>query len=227
VAKWLEEELDLVINEYTKGLLSDFIEFLTFQKATLTKVSSPISKGLSEYRNAVGEKKVSSPISEGLSEYRNATGEQSVLYKRFRNLDKLLEADELRPLHDLMLLLFEALKAIVDERVIKFDSHGDNSGDGHVDYNINNGEYFVWVEYNHPETLMFSTFTRVTEEVIDNLKLGRIVFEYKRYRWRNDVDLPSNFINLNKQDQLDFLIEIVKSNLKFAESITHPQLKKS
>jgi len=79
VAKWLEEELDLVINENSRFLLSHFIEFLTFQKATLTKVSAPISKGLSEYRNAVGEKKASSPISEGLSEYRNATGEQSVL----------------------------------------------------------------------------------------------------------------------------------------------------
>ena len=118
-----------------------------------------------------------------------------------------LRPNESRPLHDLMLLLFEALKAIVDERVIKFNSSGDKSGNGEVIYNINKGEYFVQVEYNHPETLIYKTYNRVTEKVIDNLELGRIEFykdkNYKNYRWRNDVELTGDFINLNKQDQLD------------------------
>jgi len=114
VAKWLEQELTSIINENSRFLLSSFIEFLTSRKATLTKVSSPISKRLSEYRNA--------------------TGEKSVLHKRFRSLDKLLGADELKPLHDFMLLLFESLKAIVGERAIKFDSTNDKSGNGSIIY---------------------------------------------------------------------------------------------
>ena len=83
------------------------------------------------------------------------------------------------------------------------------------------------MEYNHPETIIFSTYTRVAEKEYADLKLGRIVFEYKRFRWRNEVDLPNNFINLNKQDQLNLLIEIVKNNFEFAESVTQPQIKKS
>jgi hypothetical protein len=207
VAEWLENELTSIGNENSKFLILTFIDFLTFQKAILTKVSSPIS--------------------EGLSKYKNIAGEDSILYKRFKSLDKLLSADELKPLHDFMLLLFEALKTIVDESKIKFDSGNDRSGDGFVTYNINNGEYFVWLKYNRPETLIFTTYNRVIEKEQDSLKLGKIVFEYKRVRWKNEVDLSNGFIDLIKQDQLNLLIEVAKNNLSFAESISQPWPKKS
>ena len=209
VARWFEEEIESINNTTSKFLISSFLEFLAYQKSTLTQVSSPIS--------------------EGVSKYRVTSGDNSIFHKRFKSLDKLLVADELKPLHDFMLLAFDALKAITDEKKIKFDSSNDASGEGNVMFNINNLEYFIWVEYDHPEVLKFSTYNRVADKAEDNLILGRIVYDkkYKRFRWINDVAMPGNFVNLNRQEQLNLLTRIISENIKFAESVTYLRDKKS
>lgn len=205
VARWLEQEAELVESGTCKFLISNFIEFLAYQKATLTKVSSPVSAGISKYRNQAGE--------------------NSILHKRFKSLEKLLTVDELLPLYDFMLLIFESLRSFTDEKKISFDSSNDISGAGEVMFNINNGQYFIWVEYDYPEVLRLSTYKRVADQSEDDLKFGRIVYEkkYKRFRWRNDVALPKDFINWDRQEQLNSLSKIVSENLNFAKSVTYLQ----
>lgn len=209
IARWLEQELELANDSTSKFLISSILEFLAYQKATLSRVSSPVFDGISKHRELVGEK--------------------SILHKRFRNLDELLKFDELKPLRDFMLLIFEAMKSFTDEKKIKFDSTNDLSGDGSIILNINNGEYFAWIEYDRPNILLLSTYERVADKAADDLKLGRIVYEqrHKRFRWRNEVALPEDFINQDRQRQLNILIKIITENFRFAESVTYPRNKKS
>jgi hypothetical protein len=208
VAEWFEQELNSTNRETSNFLIASFLEFLAFQNATLTKVSSTISQGLVNYQNIAGD--------------------QSILNKRFKSLDKLAQINELKPLHDLMLLIFETLKEIVGENLIKFDSGNNRSGRGFVAYNINKLEYFIYIEYKQPETLIFETFYRVIEKEQENLRLGKIVFEYKRLRWVNRIDLLTlDFFGLNKQDQLNLLKETIKTNLDFAKSVSKPWNKES
>ncbi|MBL8098475.1 MAG: PD-(D/E)XK nuclease family protein [Anaerolineales bacterium] len=209
IAEWLEQELNSVDKEVSRFLIKNFIEFLKYQRATLLKVSSPISEGLSNYRNNVDK--------------------DSVLYNRFKSLDKLVVINELIPLYEFMLLLFESIKTFVDEAKIKFDSTSDKSGDGSVIYNISNGEYFVWVEYNNPEILKFSTYTRIADKEQDYKELGKTLYEqkYKIIRWRNDFKVPQHFFELNKDEQVNFLIKVVKENLEFARLITKQQDRKN
>lgn len=209
VAEWLEHELYLTENENCRFLILNFIDFLSIQRATLSKVSSSIS--------------------EGLSKYRLENGSNSVLYKRYKNLDKLIGIEELKPLHDFLLLLFEASKSFEEEANIKFDSSNDSDGNGFATYNFNNGEYFVWISYNKPEILSLSTYSRVAEKEEGNLRFGKLIYEqaYKRIRWRNDVLLNKDFFDLDKESQLQFLSKTIKENFEFAKLITHPYYKKS
>lgn len=209
VAELLEKECTSITRETTLFLIREFLDFLGFQNATLTKVSSTISQGIINYQ-------------------KNNTGTKSILNRRFRSLDKLFQVNDLRPLHDLMMLVFECLKEIVGEKMLKLDSSNNKSGRGNVAYNINQGEYFVWVEYRQPEILIITTYNRLIEENLENLRFGKIVIEYKRLQWKNTVDLVAQgFFMLDKQEQLSLLRKIIISNLEFAESISQPLRKGS
>jgi|GEM_PF-5690876 len=209
IAEWLEQASNSTDKEVSRFLIKSFIEFLEFQRSTLLKVSSPIS--------------------DGLSKYRSVTGEASVLYNRFKSLDKLISINELKSLYEFLLLLFEAIKTFTDESKIKFDSTNDKSGNGSVIYNIDNGDYFVWLEYNRPEVLKFSTFHRISDIEQDYNEFGKTFYErqYKIIRWRNDIKIPEHFFDSSKDKQLDYLTKIVNENFEFAKSVTKPNGRKS
>jgi len=207
VAEWLESYFDNLSSDISKFLVDQFLFFLKSQNSTIPQVKTNLSHGIKRYEQKMGN--------------------QSIFRKRLRRLDVLSKDDDLKPLHDFLLLLDEVFKKLGFQPEPHFDSGQSKEGKW-IGYNINKMTYFVFITLNEPEVLCFQTFNRIILEPTKELGVGVLYKEHKRITWWNRIDLAlTKFFDQTKENQLKLILNFVKTSIEFAESISQPGHKKS
>jgi hypothetical protein len=122
IAEWLEEEtLADSTPQQTRLLVEQFLDFLRYQHATVVQIRSGISQGLASYQ-------------------KNHSSDSVLITRRVRSLAPLAAEQDLQPLHDLLMMMNEALLILGVAPQPKLDS-GRSHG-GWIGYNLNNSLTF-------------------------------------------------------------------------------------
>lgn len=161
-----------------------------------------------------------SSVSTGLRDYLAAHRDDSVFNKRIRSLTRLSKHDELRPLHDLLLMLDEALQRLGVSPPIRLDS-GQSEG-GWIGYNIHSMHYFLYLRLARPEVLIFQDYRGPVAKAAVQPGKGYLAITSDKTTWKNEMDLVSEeigFFQASRSGQLQLLEDFFLNSRSWAEEI--------
>lgn len=199
IADWLESELENMENQSITGyVIEQFLGYLQEKNMTITKVKSGISDGVRAHHTQLGS--------------------ESIFAKRNRSLSNLTAYPELHSLHNLLMMMGEAVINLNIAPKPRFDS-GKQQG-GWTGYNINNLQYFFSIYIRNPEELVFETHEYKIDTSKYDQKLGRIEIVDGKTKWFNTFDLTSseiNFLSQPREVQIRLLEKFLKNCYEYSQ----------
>ncbi len=198
----LEEALRAPLRPVTHYLLDSFHGFLVGQGLTLPTVRSGVS--------------------EGVRRHLRRAGDESVLRKPIKSPAHLTEDPDLRPLHDLLLLMRHAVEQVQQPTPYPWSFGCGQQEGGWIGYNLGLMAYFFYLPLGAPEIVRFQAFEAPLDPNRFDGRLGRLVETYGRVRWEHDLDLGTAsgaFFQQAREQQLATLHSFLGESLQFARSL--------
>ena len=206
-ARWFEiidelEKLELQnLSDISSYLIVQSKDFLTAKGMAIPKIRSGISAGVRDYLRSVGD-------------------DSLFTTEIYRVPSRLLDEEQLVPLHDLLSLMAVAIEESgVSTKNVRFGS-GRTEGAGWVGWNIDALRCFFYIRVSEPEIVIYQTFD-VNPSMHDGIS-GRLYEDGNKWTWDVELDLASSelhFFDLDKSNQIQLLSEFVSKSNSIANSL--------
>ena len=201
IAEWLEAEVRSGLrNQHSHYVVQQFIGFLQHRNITIQQVRSEIAQAIRAYQASSGEAVA------GLG--------------RMRSLSDLAKPSDLLPLHNLLMMLGEALASENIQPKPKFDSGSHNGG--WIGYNVDKMRYWFFVYYTRPDCVIFDAEKCDVRKIPSDVFMGKMTSSAKQVKWRNELDLVSpnvDFFAQSKDRQTEIIEQFLRESYQFARSI--------
>jgi len=196
LAQFLAEDCDeRTCTPESHFLVQQLLEFLRARNLAFPEVKSEISKAVIKHEQVAGEK--------------------ALTKKRVKSLTRLRKYEELKPLHDLLLLMgsvLDSMEAVANPRL---DS-GQQTG-GWIGYNIDGMKHWLCLYYSSPDVLVFESKIRKGEHLPHRVpSIGKYYSRWKNTWWMNQLDLSvddGKFFRSSPETQFETILDFTKKSM--------------
>lgn len=192
IASRLRQGLDDSLSPIASHVLHEFLDFMEERGLKPPARRSIVSAGVAQ-----SEQHGNGPLA---------------LRQRFTRLEQLLEYPELKPVHDLLALVGEAIDLSGQFSGVKRFGSGQHSG-GWIGWNLEGMRYFIYFGWSEPEVLQFQRYKPPIDPDRPDGGLGFIDWRDGGWRWNNRLDLLDtdiSFLSLTSSEQVSVVLDFIR-----------------